>query len=84
MKCSLCHKEGHFKKDYLERKLKKKGKNGDVVVAEDGGYKFVGVYIATDNKENGKWVLDLGCTFHMSLFKNNFTEYHDFVQIREL
>ena len=54
LKCFLCHKEGHFKKDYPKRKLKKKDKNGDAVVAEDGGYKYARKCIATYNKENGK------------------------------
>ena len=34
--------------------------------------------IATDNKDRGKWVLDSGCTFHMSPYKSYFTYYYKY------
>ena len=34
--------------------------------------------VATDCYKKGKWILDSGCTFHMSPFKDYFIEYHEF------
>ncbi|KAH9687881.1 Integrase catalytic domain-containing protein [Citrus sinensis] len=78
LKCFLCHKEGHFKKDCPEKKLKKKGQDEGAAVAEEEGYESAGVCIATDSKYRGKWVLDSGCTFHMSPYKSYFTDYYEY------
>ena len=34
--------------------------------------------VATDCSQKGKWILDSGCTFHMTPFKDYFIEYHVF------
>ncbi|KAH9647611.1 hypothetical protein KPL70_025255 [Citrus sinensis] len=77
LRCFLCHKDGHFKKDCPEKKFQKKGKDGDAAVVEEEGYESAGVCVATESKDRGKWVLDSGCTFHMCPYKNYLTEYHD-------
>lgn len=68
-----CHKEEHFKKDCLEKKNKskdQKNQSGDDVVAEKEEYKSTYVLIMSDVKQEDKWVLDSGCSFHMCPLKN--------------
>ncbi|KAH9685530.1 CCHC-type domain-containing protein [Citrus sinensis] len=43
--------QGHFKKDCPEKKLKKKWQNEGAAVAEEEGYEYAGVCIATDSKD---------------------------------
>ncbi|KAL9444475.1 hypothetical protein AB3S75_017630 [Citrus x aurantiifolia] len=81
-KCFQCHKEGHFKRDWPEKKYKNKDakeKSGDVVVASEfegsDGYDSAGVLIATDGQTRGNWVLDSSCSFHMCPNKSLFMNY---------
>ena len=34
--------------------------------------------MATDEVQRGKWILDSGCTFHMSLVKIYFSDYYEY------
>lgn len=45
-----CHKKGHFKRDFLERKNKQReqmGQSGDVAIVEAKAYKSVSVLVAS-------------------------------------
>lgn len=67
-------KKRHVKKDCPKRKQKQKNQkdqNGDVVIVEKGGYNSARVLIAFEINQEGKWVIDFGCSFHMCPFKNH-------------
>ncbi|KAH9650014.1 hypothetical protein KPL70_026198 [Citrus sinensis] len=56
-------------------KTKIKNKNLKSIV-EEKGYESTNVCVATEEVQKGKWILDSGCTFHMSHCQNFFSEYH--------
>ncbi|KAH9782190.1 Integrase catalytic domain-containing protein [Citrus sinensis] len=70
--------EGHFKKDCPEKKQKRKDQNGDAAIVADEGYESARVCVATNEVQKGKWILDSGCTFHMSPEKSYFSDYHEY------
>ena len=79
LKCFHCHKEGHFKRVFSERKNKNKEtkkKTGNAAIAtEEASFETAGVLIASNQKPQGQWVFYSGCTFHMCPNRSYFTTY---------
>ena len=72
-RCFYCNKEGHIKKNCYEfkRKLKEKEGIGDNnVTVTDGQLGINEVLMVSSNARDKEWILDSGCTFHMSPNKN--------------
>ncbi|RVW63580.1 Retrovirus-related Pol polyprotein from transposon TNT 1-94 [Vitis vinifera] len=75
----VLREEGHYKKECPKRK-KKKGEKlnqkdlGVAAVASDG-YDLADILVVSSNDSGGEWLLDSGCSFHMTLYKNCFQEF---------
>ena len=65
-----CHKQGHMKKDCPDRD-KTFNKQGNVTVAEQG-YDSAEALTISEDEAKDVWVLDSGCTYHMSPNKEWF------------
>ncbi|KAK3016961.1 hypothetical protein RJ639_007857 [Escallonia herrerae] len=79
LKCYYCHKEGHYRKDYLEHKGKKKdnSKMANTGVVEDN-YDGTDVLSVTISSSDGGWILDTGCSYHMCPNRDWFATYRLF------
>ncbi|KAH9752456.1 hypothetical protein KPL71_014688 [Citrus sinensis] len=75
-KCFYCKKTGHYIRDSAEKKRDNKEKSRDAAVASDessyGCYQSADLLVASNGKIEGQWVLDSGCSFHMSPDKTLF------------
>ncbi|KAG8498286.1 hypothetical protein CXB51_006980 [Gossypium anomalum] len=84
--CNFCKKKGHIKSECykLQNMIKreaanKKGKQpenfGEADVVKDYSDGELLVTSVNDSKVSEEWILDSGCTFHMSLNQDWFTTY---------
>lgn len=85
--CYKCGQLGHFKANCPNKKTTwkkdKNDNNGKVQGAQEAGYASEGggaedCFNATgDEESSGKWILDSGCSYHMSPNRKWFTTYED-------
>lgn len=64
-----CQKEGNFKTGFLERKFKKKNESNEEMARASivtDGYLCAEVLMATSNFTQEEWVLNTGCSYHMT------------------
>ncbi|KAG8482771.1 hypothetical protein CXB51_024179 [Gossypium anomalum] len=84
--CNFCKKKGHNKSECykLQNKIKREAANqkgkqpensSEADVVEDYSDGELLVASVNDYKVSEKWILDSGCTFHMSLNRDWFTTY---------
>nr|KYP56856.1 hypothetical protein KK1_003105 [Cajanus cajan] len=74
LRCYICHRIGHYKRDYHEKGGKESKSfmdSLDVTVVSDG-YESVGVLMTSTSKMQKNWVMDSGCTYHMCPVKDFF------------
>lgn len=81
IKCNYCHKIGHYKSECYQLKRKnnkqpyKENKNSANL---HEGYESAEVLMITDKDNTDEWILDSGCTFHMTPYRHYFTEISEF------
>ncbi|KAG8482610.1 hypothetical protein CXB51_024194 [Gossypium anomalum] len=84
--CNFCKKKGHTKSECykLQNKIKREAANqkgkqpensGEADVVEDYSNGELLVSSVNDSKVSEEWILNLGCTFHMSLNRDWFTTH---------
>lgn len=74
-KCYHCPKEGHIRRFCPERQKKKNTTQGkktsEAEVAADD-YDSSKALVVSESEARNEWILDLGCSFHMSPHKDWF------------
>jgi len=85
--CWNCNKEGHYRRNCPEKKQEKgdgktkknnnNSKNGDVANILDG-LDTCDVLSVSNTDPQEQWILDTGCTYHMTPRKDFFCDYQDY------
>lgn len=81
MKCNYCHKDGHGKWDcpQLKRKANRQsGRENKNYANLLDGYEPAEVLMVANRDCPEEWILDSGCTFHMTPLKHYFSEINEF------
>ena len=83
--CNYCKKKGHIKADCYKLKNKEKSKveqnNSNTAEASVAADENEGIiFVATEDKvrSNKEWILDSGCSYHMSPDRECFATYESF------
>ena len=84
MKYYFCQKEGHYIKDYFEKKKfekLQKNTNGKAAIASEDKEDAEGadILIAAEKQPTDEWILDFGCSFHMCPNKEFFKTFESIV-----
>ena len=77
IKCYHCHKEDHIRRLSPERQKgnqESKRKQAELVVVSDGYESSDALAVSSVDSEK-EWILDSGCTFHMTPNKSWFEEF---------
>ncbi|KAG7532846.1 Zinc finger CCHC-type superfamily [Arabidopsis thaliana x Arabidopsis arenosa] len=85
--CWICGKEGHYKKQCYKWIEKNKNKvqaqsSGESALAKDDAQDLVGlvaseVNLSEDQMDQNEWIMDTGCSFHMTPRKDIFIEFQE-------
>ena len=81
--CFYCKKEGHFRDECLalKAKLKREGQfnknknSGEADIAD--GQEYVDVLVAASSDIGDEWILDSGCSFHMTPNRELFEAFSE-------
>ncbi|MDO7987387.1 hypothetical protein OC713_02560 [Sweet potato little leaf phytoplasma] len=78
-RCYYCHKEGHIRRNCYELKNKRKAENNKPEEANNAnvteGYDSAEVLTVSADPLESEWILDSGCSFHMTPHRHWFQEF---------
>ena len=75
LKCWLCNKEGYMRKDcYARRKKYGDDEPGEAAVVVDQKDDALSV---SDNRHGDEWILDSGCSYHMTTRRDWFDHFQE-------